>query len=330
MNRSLTLLLTGILLISSFTVRAQDAFFSQFYANRLYLNPAWAGLGPEKRIFLNYRNQYPGIGSIYNTYTATYDQFVEKINGGLGFSLSNDAQGSGAMNQISFSSMYSYQFKFSRLLSFSGGVQASVISRAVKADKLQFGDQYDPATGIAGQNTGESLNGLSKIFPDFSAGVAGFYRNSYGGISMFHLHKPFQSVSNLKESRLPRKFTFFAGTYIPVYEKRFGKEVLQLNPNFIYIQQKDISQLIYGLETLYKEKYVAGLWLRQNLGIKYSSMIFSAGVSLKNIRLRYSYDAQFSRPSVQIPSLGAHEISVIFAFGEDKKIKRKAIKCPDF
>jgi len=309
--------------------RSQDAFFSQFYANRLYLNPAWAGIGNEKRAFLNYRNQYPGIGSIFKTYTVSYDENIEALHGGVGFSLSNDIQGSGAISQLSFSAMYSYLFKAGRFLSLAGGLQASGISRSVNASGFLFGDQYDPSSGAPIQGNGlEHFGNISKIFPDFSTGIAAFYKNSYAGVSMFHLLKPYQTESSLPESRLSRKFTLFAGTYIPVYEKRLGKEVLQLNPNIIYIQQKNLSQLVYGLETLYKEKYVSGIWIRQNLGLKYSAIIFSIGLAIENIRLRYSYDAQFSKPSVQLPRLGSHEISMIIAFGEDKKNKHKAIKCP--
>jgi hypothetical protein len=64
MRRLKVLILFACLLCVAEKGSAQDVFFSQFYANRLYLNPAWAGIGGEKRIFLNYRNQYPGIGSM--------------------------------------------------------------------------------------------------------------------------------------------------------------------------------------------------------------------------------------------------------------------------
>ncbi len=308
---------------------AQDAYFSQFYANRLLLNPGMAGIGGEKRAFINYRNQYPSLGSIFKTYTLSYDQHVDALQGGLGFSLVNDVQGSGAMNQLSFSAMYSYQVKAGRFLSLSGGIMATGISRHINASGFQFGDQYDATTGTVNPTGGsETYGDINKIFPDFTAGIASFYKSFYGGISLSHLLKPYQSESNLPESRLPRKLTLFAGTYIPVYEKRLGKEVLQLNPNFIYIQQKDLNQVIYGIEALYKNRYFGGAWIRQNLGLNYSALIFSGGISFDNFRLRYSYDAQFSSPTVYIPVMGAHEISMVIAFSGKKKNSHKAIKCP--
>ena len=52
-----------ILLAISFTleVKAQDPEFTQFYANPLYLNPAFAGSARCPRIVMNYRNQWPGM-----------------------------------------------------------------------------------------------------------------------------------------------------------------------------------------------------------------------------------------------------------------------------
>lgn len=317
------------LLVLSVLSDAQDSFFSQFYANRLYLNPAWAGIGDEKRIFVNYRNQFPALGSVFKTYTVSYDENIEALHGGLGFSLSNDVQGSGALSQMNFSAMYSYFFKVGRFFSLAGGLQASGIYRTLNASGFQFGDQYDYiGGGVIIPGGSEQYGNISKIFPDFSTGLAGFYKKSYGGISLFHLLKPYQTESASVESRLPRKFTLFAGTFIPIYENRLGREVLQLNPNFIYIQQKNLSQMVYGLESVYKEKYVSGIWIRQNLGIKYSAIIFSIGLVIDNIRVRYSYDSHFTAPSVHIPHLGSHEISMIIALSDDKKIKHKAIKCP--
>ncbi|HKK66993.1 MAG TPA: type IX secretion system membrane protein PorP/SprF, partial [Bacteroidales bacterium] len=63
---------------------AQDAHFSQFYANPLYLNPAFAGSDKCPRVNLNYRNQWPALGQTYVTYSLSYDQHVNAIQGGAG------------------------------------------------------------------------------------------------------------------------------------------------------------------------------------------------------------------------------------------------------
>ena len=60
---------------------AQDAAFSHFYANPLYLNPAFAGATPKgcPRASLNWRDQWPGIGSSYITTSASWDIPLYKL-----------------------------------------------------------------------------------------------------------------------------------------------------------------------------------------------------------------------------------------------------------
>ena len=61
------------LLVFTTEVKAQDPAFSQFYANPIYLNPAFAGASPGgcPRTTLNYRDQWPGIGRTYVTYSVS-------------------------------------------------------------------------------------------------------------------------------------------------------------------------------------------------------------------------------------------------------------------
>ena len=60
MAKKLIFTFTAFVLTSIFfSTKAQDATFSQFYANPTYLNPALAGSGICPRVSLNYRNQWP-------------------------------------------------------------------------------------------------------------------------------------------------------------------------------------------------------------------------------------------------------------------------------
>ena len=55
-------------------LNAQDPKFSQFYANPIYLNPAFAGTNVCGRLHLNIRDQWPAIQGAYAAYSASYDQ----------------------------------------------------------------------------------------------------------------------------------------------------------------------------------------------------------------------------------------------------------------
>ena len=75
-KKSLRIFALVLTLTTVFTedMLAQDPEFTQFYANPLYLNPAFAGTARCPRVNLNYRNQWPGISGTYVTYSASYDQ----------------------------------------------------------------------------------------------------------------------------------------------------------------------------------------------------------------------------------------------------------------
>jgi len=151
------------------------------------------GLLTEKELFLNYRNQFPSLDNPYITYSASYDQYVEPLHGGLGFSLMNDVQGNGSLNQFNLSTIYSYHFQVNRSLYVNSGLQASFYQRKLSASKFIFGDQIDPITGNISAGS-ESYNDIKKDFLDFSTGFAAFYKDLYGGISFSHLSNRFSRV----------------------------------------------------------------------------------------------------------------------------------------
>ena len=91
MHKNITKILIALsaLLFVPETASAQDPAFSQFYSNPLYLNPAFAGSSRCPRS-LNYRDQWPGIGRTFITTSASYDQHIQAIGGGLGILVSQD------------------------------------------------------------------------------------------------------------------------------------------------------------------------------------------------------------------------------------------------
>ena len=113
------ILLLAVCLLTSIDSNAQDPAFSQFYANPLYLNPAFAGAAPKgaPRTNLNYRDQWPGIGRTFITTSVSYDKHIDKIGGGLGILVMNDRSGDGNIQLNSASLIYSYNLYY-RILKY--------------------------------------------------------------------------------------------------------------------------------------------------------------------------------------------------------------------
>ncbi len=314
-------LILGILIAGHHPGLTQDPAFSQFFANPLYMNPAMAGVEGSAKLYLGYRNQWPGATNPYSTYHASYEQFIDPLQGGVGVHVINDRQGGGVFNSLALDAMYAYHLRVTSQLMVTGGFQASVGQRNMNPDGLVLPDEL---IGIS-SNT---LSGYSRVYPDFAVGFGGFYKYFYGGFAVHHLHQPYTSPSKDPNTRLSRKYTAHMGALIPIYEKRLGKEILQLSPNLVFMQQDIFQQLNYGLELLF-QSIIGGVWFRQDLLFSYGTLIFSMGYGNEQFRIRYSYDAKLSPPDLHIPHLGAHEISLVIIFENlYKSTKHRAIKSP--
>lgn len=317
-------LFTFLFLAAVFDAAAQDPQFTQFYANPLYLNPAFAGSARCSRFVMNYRNQWPAIPGNYITSSASWDRHFDGISGGLGFIATNDIAGDGTLITSSVSGIYSYHLPVNRYFSIKAGFQASFINRRLDWSKLTFGDQIDSRYGFI-YNTNEVKPGsLSKSFPDFSAGFLGYSDKFYFGFAAHHLTQPDQSFLNTTStSRLPMKFTGHMGAVIPLGRKTRNHDPAKISPNILYQRQQDFQQLNLGIY-FQKSPFIAGLWYRNR-----DAFIGLLGMQHGMFKVGYSYDITISR--LTNATAGAHEISLGMVLECKPKKKRfRTINCPSF
>jgi len=320
--------------------KAQDVEFSQFYANRLYLNPAFAGSEYVPVVALSYRNQWPQNNRPFVTYSASYDQFSDVMKGGLGVLILQDNQGQGAIKTTMVSGMYSYSLDINRDLSVNTGLKATYIQRKLKWESLVFSDMIDPLYGVIYPSREIQPNNLTKAYWDFSAGIIINYKDVYFGGVIDHLSEPdeaFNSEQNV--AILPRKYTAHAGARIPVgYSRGLMKSNYTISPNVLYQRQQDFEQINYGFY-LSGNNWVVGTWFRHNLSFDFDAFIVLLGYQTEQFRIGYSYDYVVSK--LVKTNSGAHEISLTYLLGRAKsscsgthylrkKRRIRAIRCPKF
>ena len=304
-------------------LHAQDAEFTQFYANPLYLNPAFAGSARCPRICLNYRNQWPGLNKTYIAYNFSYDQHFDGISGGLGVLVTNDRAGDGTMNTTDAGLIYSYAFHPTPEFSIRVGFQGTFHQKIVDWSKVNFGDMIDPKKGFI-WNTNE----IPKSYPtqkvqaaDFSAGILGFSKRYFFGLSAHHLTQPDESFTNTLVSKLPIKITGHAGAMLPIKRNK-GNDAF-ISPNILFQKQQEFQQLNIGLYFM-KGSMVTGLWYRNM-----DALILLLGYQMGSVRLGYSYDVTVSR--LANSTLGSHEISLNMQFDcKPAKKKYRLVSCPSF
>lgn len=310
--------LAALTLVLSGDLFAQDPEFTQFYANPLYLNPAFAGTARCPRVVMNYRNQWPGISGSFVTYSASYDQHVDALSGGLGLLVWNDQAGEGTLNTINVSGMYSYQIPVTRRFSIKAGIQGTWAQKKVDWDKLTFGDMIDPRRGFV-YETQEVKRDEPANYVDFSAGLLGFSEKYFVGFAVHHLTEPDESVIT-GASPLPMKYTFHAGAMLPVDSKG---EPAFLSPNILFQRQQDFQQINFGMY-FNKGPFVGGLWYRNS-----DSFIALVGFEADYLKFGYSYDITTSKLTNK--TAGSHEFSCTIQFDCKPRRRRfRTISCPSF
>ncbi|MBT3173331.1 MAG: type IX secretion system membrane protein PorP/SprF [Lentimicrobiaceae bacterium] len=313
--------------ITCTVAKAQDPEFSQFYANPLYLNPAYAGSVDCGRLGLNYRNQYPSLANAYVTYNVSYDQSLPSISSGFGLLVMNDAQGDGGLVRTSAALFYSYNLTVSSSINVRFGVKGAYYQEKLNWNKFIFASQIDPTTGNIDPNSGEPPPTKDNITTvDFAVGAVMSYSDLFFvGIAVDHLTQPSLSFYDNSDSKLPMKVTVNAGAMI----NASSRGDLLISPNVLYMQQENFHQLNAGLY-INKYPFVVGGWFRHNFQNP-DAVVALVGLTYNNLRVGYSYD--FTVSQVGSKAGGAHEISFAWDFCIYKEKSRKhirAIKSPSF
>jgi len=308
----ITLLVLGIHLAFG-----QDVSFSQFYANPMYLNPAFAGSEGAPRVALQYRNQWHQFDNAFTTYSVAADLPVESLEGGLGLQVMNDAQAGNLLNQLQLNLAYAVFIQLSREYRIHAGLQGGYHQNSLKTNELIFADNLDINYGNHG-STAEIITEPNYSYADFSMGLLVYSKRLFFGGAIHHLTEPSQSYApdNAANNQLDRKYTLHAGARLPVFRHGHLRKKFDVSPQLILQQQGISNQINYGMFAT-KRGLTAGAWLRQNFGIRYDAIIFLVGFVNNRMQFTYSYDWTISGLWGQ--SGGTSEVSLAFLLKSKRK-----------
>jgi type IX secretion system PorP/SprF family membrane protein len=299
------------LLLGSGDLYAQDAGFSQFYANPLYLNPAFAGTLDVPRINFHYRNQWQNFPTAFTTYSASFDFPVKKLRGGLGFNFLNDKIAGGLLNSFQADVIYTSFIKLNQYYTLSGSIEAGFHQNSLDWNGLVFPDNLDPYYGQHGITKETPITDPRYQYIDFATGVLIYGQRMFAGLAVHHLTRPAQSYYQGQEEGdvLNRKYSLHFGIRVPVYIFGHWRKKFDISPQIVAMQQGRFTQFNYGLLANLKG-FTVGSWFRQDLTFNYDSFIFLVGYMRKRWHFTYSYDWTVSGLSGK--SGGTSEFSVGF------------------
>ena len=310
----------------------QDATFSQFYANPLYLSPSFAGAIQDNRFGFTYRNQWPAVPGVFNTYNITYDKTLPSYNSGIGIMATYDVAGSGDLSITNIGLLYSYDFNINEEWHIRPGINFKFYYLGLNIGKLIFNSQIT-GSGTTPSVSPPPFDNVADV--DFAASALVYNERVWAGFTFDHLLVPKTSFyGDGGNAFVPIKFNLYGGVQILRSTRLRMKlqEVLSVAMNFQ--KQDKFYQSDIGLY-YYKDPLIFGLWYR---GIPFmtsqagDAIIGLVGIKTDKLHIGYSYD--FTISNLITSTAGAHELTLVYEFsvisGQSQRRKYRPIPCPEF
>lgn len=312
--------------VTVLNVSAQDPQFTQFYANKLYLAPSFAGATKQNRVALIYRNQWAGIPGAFNTMAFSYDHYFPTFNSGLGITAVRDVAGTGHLGMTQFGLAYSYDFQIKDNFHVRPGLNIQYSLYGIDFARLTFIDQLlsGSSTTMESPPTDNNIGAL-----DGATSVLVYSSKFWSGLCVDHLFRPNESFYS-NYAIVPVRYSFFGGVQVVRNGKLLKPIDESLSIAYMYRQQGDKKQLDLGLYW-YKSPIVMGFWYRGIPGLnseRGDAVAVLLGYKTSKFSIGYSYD--FTISNLINSTHGSHEISLVYEFNTTHRKKIHAIPCPEF
>lgn len=318
------LLLIFVLSATFITAKAQqDAQFSQYVFNGLYINPAYAGYKSDFYINSFYRSQWTGLNGAPTTLSLSADGAVANDKVGLGLLIQRDQIG--AQSNIAAYGNFSYRIQIGEdensRLAFGlglGFIQAGIDGN--RLNPVQAGDSYIPT----GYHSYQS--------PDARFGVLYTNDNYFIGASVDNLlpqftHDP-SNISALGVPIIKPHEYFTAGALFEINEQTKFKPSILIKDSPTAPTSMDINAFLLLNEKVWiggTYRTAIDIYNKPNLqkGLPKSSAMVAIVefFATENLRLGYAFD--YSMNKLGALGYGSHELSIGFLLKNSKSSRSR-------
>ena len=296
-NKKIIALAFGLL---SIVVNAQqDAGFSMYFFNPLYINPAYAG---SREVFsgaLVARNQWAAMPGAPTSEALSIHSAIPNSRVGLGLQVYNDKIG--PMQNTGITLTYAYHLPINKTTKLSFGISGMVNNIRIGFDQINIQNPND--NSFVGNNS-------SSWVPDANAGLYLYKTRFYCGLSVNHLIQSKFALSNSASTDMAkfyRQSYFTTGVVLPL-----SKQV-DLRPSILlkYVQAAPLLGEIDATFIFHKKLYLGVGYRtdkRVNIGGMDNMVIGIIQLEILNsLRIGYAYDYYLSQTG-SYNSGGTHEI----------------------
>lgn len=285
------ILIILLIFFTAFSKAQQLPMYSQYITNDFVLNPAIAGSKTYFPLQINSRNQWTGLGSIApKTNTLSYHMPVANNDIGIGAIVMQDQ--TGPYSQLGFTLSFSYHLN----LDNNGGSRLSLgISGILTQHNLSQSD-------LTFNNPDPEFQGnYSKTVPDANFGAYFYAKDFTLGLSTHQLFESTfkEAIQDIFGNNSQVRHYYAHSSYnLNIYSD------LTIEPSILFKYSETTPiQIDFNTRVIIDNNYWAGLSLRSS-----KSLVFLAGLNIRNMFFSYSYDYGIS--SLSSISSGSHEISL--------------------
>jgi type IX secretion system PorP/SprF family membrane protein len=327
MTQNVTKLMVLLLLFMQSSLYAQqDAQFSQYIFNGIYINPAYAGYRQELNAHVFYRSQWVGIPGAPQTMSLAVDGNVHDNKMGLALQVVNDKIGAQSMLSAYGNYAYRIRLKEEQEHYLSLGLGAGLAQVGLDGGKLDPGNPNDPYL------TGERQTTL--LF-DARAGIYYTTEQFYAGFSVDNLAAQLMSKqqSPAMAAIIPRPHYYLtAGGLLPL------SETVYLKPSFLLKDDRggptslDLNSFVLLNEVIWvgaSYRTAVHLYNKPDLQsdlTKRSAVLGMIEVyATPQLRIGYSYD--YALNGFQSYNNATHEISIGYYVNKRNTKKVNQLRC---
>lgn len=316
----------------SFTVKAQDPIFTQYFMVPETLNAGFTGFLETTNTGILHKTQWPNLNFRLESDFAFINTWLDDINSGIGLSVLSQREKFTNYNFTEANFTYAYRVQLNDDWYFRPAIELGYGNKTFGFPNVILEDQINIGQGTINGTSIDPLKLNSKVsFFDFSAAMLFNNENTWFGASLKHLSKP--NISFAANGNLPLEMFFSAN---------FGKEILLGD----YI---DVTLFPYETKLLLTSNYMhQGPYNRFDLGtgLVFSKLFFGVsaatnpvkkandshfltsinafgGLQYEHFKFGYSYDFNTSKIG---NTGGIYELSVTYQFD----LEKKCFGCPNY
>jgi len=302
MKLIITILLS---LLSLVTFAQQDAGFSMYFFNPVYVNPGYAGSRDLFSGSMVHRSQWAGMRGAPVTQSLSLHSALPNTHVGLGFQFYNDK--AGPMSNTGINLTYAYHLPVGDESILAFGLSGMTNNIRIGLDEINIEDENDPAF---------SGDTYTNWVYDASTGLYFYKPRFYAGLSVNHLLQSKFGLDNVSDPNLARFYRQYYLTSGIVFRLN---EYLDFRPSLLmkYVQSAPLLTEVTG-SLFILEKVFVGVGFRTGKRVNiagYDNMlvaILEFDIT-RYLRLGYSYDYYLNRTGSY--NNGTHEIMLGWDIG---------------